>query len=62
MISKYEAGLAITFPPAPLAVQVILADIDAERIIINSFIQNLPLSCPRALEQAAQDGVDEASS
>lgn len=62
MIAKYEAGIAIQFPPAPPAVQVLLADLEQARITINTYIQNLPLSCPRALEQAAQSAVDEASS
>lgn len=46
MIAKYEAGLAVTFPPLPAAVQAVLADIDAARIAINKFKDSLPLNCP----------------
>ncbi len=61
MIAKYEAGLAIPFPPLPTPVQKVIDAIDDERIAINAFLDSLPLNCPRALEQAAQAGVDAAS-
>jgi hypothetical protein len=56
MIAKYESGASIPLPPLPPSLQVVVDAIDDERIAINSFLDSLPLNCPRAMQQALTGG------
>lgn len=60
LIAKYEAGLAIPFPPLPAPVQKVLDQLDQARIAINTYKDSLPLACPRSVETALSDASNAA--
>ena len=52
MIAKYEAGISVPFPPLPAPLVKAFAALDAARVAVNTWKDQLPLDCPRAVEEA----------